>query len=722
MPLLLSLSLSNCAWTPEAKKAQSLERADGYYDQEQYREAVIEYRNVLQIDENDPHATQRLGLSLFQLGQIGQAFRFLQKSRELNPNDSESRLKLAMIYLLGRRQEEARDEATYVLQDDPNNLDALIVIADAATTPEEVDAALAQLELVRADHEDKAKFHLAIGNLYIKKRDMERAEQAFKSAAAAEPDSVHAHLALGNFYLTKRELDLAEEEFKSAADLAPKQSLVQIKLVDFYIATQNTEQAKTLLADLVEEVPDFLPAWRRLAEVNFAERNYEDAARALDTFLEKSPNDPDAIELRGRIHAARGEAAEAVDRYREAIKLFQEYVKRRPNNPSAHYRLARAHLRLGELSQAQLELEEVRRLAPGSAPARLLLAELNLRSGEADSIIEDIGELVKEQPSAQAYKFLGIAYTRKGDLPAALDAFQNAVGLVPGDSEARYNLGVTLRDSNPTDAKRQFEAALAISPGYIEPLTQLASMAMGEQKPAEAVMRIQKQIELVPNSGAHYYLLGTTYLASRDIEKATDAFVKSTELEPSMLSAYVRLASIYASTGQFDEALGKMNEALAQKPNDVPTLMLVGMLQHQKGDLLKARENYEKILEIKSDFAPAANNLAYIVAENDGDLERALQLAEVARGAAPDNPNIADTLAWILYKRGTYDRALSLLKEASTKLSNNAEVQYHLGMTYYKLNDLEAAWLALKRALELSSDFPGADEAREVYAALERMR
>jgi tetratricopeptide (TPR) repeat protein len=723
LQLFVFVTLTSCAWTPEGKKARYLEAADGYYDQEQYREAIIEYRNVLLIEEDHPRATQRLGLAHFQMGQLGQAYRYLQKSRELDPADNETRLKLATIHVLANQPVEAKSEASYVLEQDPKNLDALIIMAGAAETPEEVDAALAQLELVRADYSNDARFHLAVGDTYIKKRDIDKAEEAYKTAAEVEPDSIHAHLALGSFFIARRNLEKAEEEFKRAADLAPKDSVIQIRLVDFYLLSRKNEEAKTLLRGLTEEVPDFLPAWLKLAELAFSERDYEEAARALDIFIEKSPNNPDALELRGRIHFARGERTEATEKFREAINILQQVVKRRPNVPSLHYRLAQAHLRLGELVQAERELEEVRRLAPDSIPGRLLLAEMNLRTGDVDKTIENVEDLVEDQPNAQAYQILGAAYLRKRDLDRALEAYQEAVALVPNDHESRHSLGVIYRAKGDLiEAQRQFEMALSLAPGQVEPLAQLVAMAVLAQQPNQAIVRIQKQIDLVPNSGAHHYLLGSTYLAMRDQDRAIDALIKATQLEPRLLGPYARIAGIYAATGQFDEAVVQMKEAAAQNPDDVATLMILGMLYHGQGDTPNARDMYETILEIQSDFAPAANNLAYILAEEEGNFDKALQLAETARGADPDNPQIADTLGWILYRRGTYDRAVSLLKEAATKMPDNAEIQYHLGMTHFKLNQHEEAWLALKRALELSSDFPGANEARDVYAALEKIR
>ena len=148
--------------------------------------------------------------------------------------------------------------------------------------------------------------------------------------------------------------------------------------------------------------------------------------------------------------------------------------------------------------------------------------------------------------------------------------------------------------------------------------------------------------------------------------------------------------------------------------------MLSGQLNQKKGDSAKAGEAYEKLLELNPTFAAAANNLALLYAERTETLEKALELAETARNAAPEEPLIADTLGWVLYKRGTYQRALSLLKESVSKLPDNAELQYHLGMIYYKLDEKEAAWLTLNRALELSGNFPGIEEAREVLEELKK--
>ena len=168
----------------------------------------------------------------------------------------------------------------------------------------------------------------------------------------------------------------------------------------------------------------------------------------------------------------------------------------------------------------------------------------------------------------------------------------------------------------------------------------------------------------------------------------------------------------------FDQALAKLDTALTANPDNVALLMLSGMISQQQGNTQKAQEVYEKLLAKNPSFAPALNNLAWIYSETQGDQEKALRLAQKAREGAPEDPQIADTLGWILYKKGNYEWALSYLNESAAKLSGNADVQFHLGMTQYKLGDGPAAKQTLQRALELDPKFTGAEEARKALEEL----
>jgi tetratricopeptide (TPR) repeat protein len=319
--LMATVLAAGCSRSPEAQKARHLERGDQYLQKGQNREAVIEYSNVLRIDPNDARAGRQLGLAHYQLGEFGRAFPYLVKASELEPDNADLRLKLARVYLLSRRPVEAQAHVATVLGKEPKNFEALLLSSGTVTTPQEADAAITRLEAARADFGDKAKLHLALGTLYLRKRDVAKAEFAFREAVAKEPKSLEAHTALGDFFIAKRDIPQAEAEYKAAAELSPAGSEARLKLANFYLASGRPDEGKRILTEMTQKAPDFLPAWRRLADIALSEQKYDESLKALEPVFKKNPSDLEGRMLRGRVHLAKGETTEAIDEFQKLLKL-----------------------------------------------------------------------------------------------------------------------------------------------------------------------------------------------------------------------------------------------------------------------------------------------------------------------------------------------------------------------------------------------------------------
>ncbi len=705
--ILVGMAIAGCAWSPEAKKARATSNGDRYFGEAKYKEAIIEYKNVLQIDGKNAHAFEHLGYSHYLLGEMQQSFRYLSKAKELAPENVQVRLKLGTIYLMGRKADEARGEAEFVLEKEPKNLDGLLLFAGAANTKEEVENALQRLVGALPDFAEKAKFQLALGVLYARKGDATGAEQAFKEAVSKEPKSAEAHTALGNLYLAKRDAEQAEEEFKTAAELASIGSQEQIKLADFYLLIGKSDQAKTVLQETVSKAPEFLPAWHRIAQIAFTERNYDEAIKALDPVFKKNQADPEGKFLRGRISLAQGKNA-------EAVQDFQGILKLNPSAVQARIQLASAYAQSGDVLKAKGELKEALTVDPNSSEAGLALAELEIRTRGFQQAIDQLKKIVDRQPRLPiAHVLLGTAYFGNGEFDNAANAFRGAMALAPKDPRGPFLLGQVLEASGKTtEAKKQYEAAVVLGPAYLEPLARLAAHDIYEKKPGHAIERIKLQISLVPESAALYSLLGKTQLAIGEKEQAEVSLNKAIEMEPRLSDAYTVLGRIYAESGKDDQALGKLEDAIQKNPKEASALMLSGIIHQKKGNLAKAREAYEKVVALNPQFTPAANNLAYMYAAYGGDLDKAFQLALKAHEAAPEDSGISDTLGWILYKRGEYQWALGLLKEASAKVQDNPEMLFHLGMVQHKLKENESAKLNLTKAIGSGADFPGIEDGK----------
>jgi Tfp pilus assembly protein PilF len=99
------------------------------------------------------------------------------------------------------------------------------------------------------------------------------------------------------------------------------------------------------------------------------------------------------------------------------------------------------------------------------------------------------------------------------------------------------------------------------------------------------------------------------------------------------------------------------------------------------------------------EFVPALNNLAYIYADKLNNVDKAYELAQKARKLRSD-PSVADTLGWVLYKKGDYQQAQTLLQESAGKLPQNSDVQFHLGMASYMMGQADTARAAFQQALK----------------------
>jgi spermidine synthase len=113
----------------------------------------------------------------------------------------------------------------------------------------------------------------------------------------------------------------------------------------------------------------------------------------------------------------------------------------------------------------------------------------------------------------------------------------------------------------------------------------------------------------------------------------------------------------------------------------------------------------------------ALNALAALLSEM-GNLDEAFPLAERAVGLAPDNGMILDTYGWILFKQGKHAASVEILERSASQFPNHPVALYHLGAAYETTGRNDLAREHLTKALSISGDFKGADEARELLKRL----
>ena len=112
----------------------------------------------------------------------------------------------------------------------------------------------------------------------------------------------------------------------------------------------------------------------------------------------------------------------------------------------------------------------------------------------------------------------------------------------------------------------------------------------------------------------------------------------------------------------------------------------------------------------------ASNNLAYLLSEQNNQMDEALKYAQTAVELSPTEPAFCDTLGWILYRKGLYGSAIPYLERASAN-PGSVVWKYHLAMAYAKSGDRQRGRKLLDAALKANPKVPEAKIAQEVIGS-----
>jgi len=700
------------ACSKEAKKTRFLAEADNYFKTSDYDKAKLTYLNVVRLDPQNALAFERIGTMWLEEWAPLRAAAFLAKASELDPNNVQYRLRLARCYLAAGQFAGAKKEALKVLELSPDNGDAIVALAEAARSKEDIEATQEQLQ--KFPKKDDLSFYLASANLFLAQGDLAAASDALQQALTIDPKSSAAHMTTGDLHLLQKDAKQASEEFKKAADLAPIRSIERLKHAAFELSTGNTEETRKVANEITKQAPDYLPAWCLLAELAVRNKKYDEALSLLENVFSRDAQYTDGRRTESEALLAKGDTKKAVD-------VLEHLDQTYPDSPLINYQLARAYLKNNNVDQAKLALDKAISINPNYDDANLLLAEANLRSGHSEAVIEPMTRLLRKRPDLRsAALLLTAAYGSLDRFDDAEAVIRDQVRFAPQDPQPQTALGLTLRQAKRNDEARQaFEKAAELAPDNLWLVDQLVELDLLDKHFDSARQRIQRHFQKTPDSPAAHFLEGKILTAEQKWDLAQAELQKTLQVDPNFSSAYDLLIQTYLATNKLSQAVTQLQAELSKNPNNSQALMTLALLYERMKDYSKARDAYEKVLSITPDFVAALNNLAYLYAEQLNDLNKAYDLARKARDKQGDDATINDTLGWVLYKRGEYQQALPILQGSAEKLADNPEVQFHLGMTAYMMGQTDLAKVALKKAASAGKDFHGKDESTRRLALLE---
>ena len=151
-------------------------------------------------------------------------------------------------------------------------------------------------------------------------------------------------------------------------------------------------------------------------------------------------------------------------------------------------------------------------------------------------------------------------------------------------------------------------------------------------------------------------------------------------------------------------------ENCPEKDDQTRLLFSLGSAQERNGQFEGAVASFQKLLVIDSVHAPALNYLGYMLADRGEQLTYATQLIERALKISPDNGAYIDSYAWVQFKLGNLELALTELKKAAELITGDAVIYEHLGDIYRAMGNDSEATRNYQHALEID---PGNAQIQE---------
>ena len=280
--------------------------------------------------------------------------------------------------------------------------------------------------------------------------------------------------------------------------------------------------------------------------------------------------------------------------YGNTLDFWQYAVQRNPDSWSARLNFGQALLQRGDTAGALAQFEAGRDVNPDYFSVHLGLAQALDALGRRDEAIAEDETALKLNPynPDPAFALGEIYYAELGQIPKAIEFYQIALRIDPGNVGANHELGKILYRTG------QFP---------------------------EAASHLEQALQQEPDSAEAHNLLGKTYLKLQRLPDATEQFAEAVQLDPDNESMHSDLGVCLAQLRRLPEALAQFQAAVQIAPNSSQAHYNLGSLYLVSGQADAAVAEYQAALRIDPHFTAAQNRL--------GQAE-----AMAAHGAAPATP------------------------------------------------------------------------------------
>ena len=302
---------------------------------------------------------------------------------------------------------------------------------------------------------------------------------------------------------------------------------------------------------------DYLPARVRLAEALLDAGDLEQSARLFSEL--KDPACEPAVQFGlGRIAAAQGRHAEAIQSFERAVALFPEFG-------SAHYALALSYRATGKRDEARAELQRHAEFGARWPALRDPILET------VDALRQDPGALIKR----------GTRLADAGDLEGSIAAHEAALARDPSLAQAHENL-ISLygRTRNWAKGEEHYNAVARLGAMTADASYDYGVLLAMQDKSEPAAQAYRQAIALNPQHARAHNNLGQILERQRQFDAAAAEYRQAVDSQPTLRIARFNLGRMLVAQSRFDDAISELQKLSEPRDAETPRYMFALAAAH----------------------------------------------------------------------------------------------------------------------------------------------
>lgn len=646
-----------------------------------------------------------------------------------------------------------------VLEKEPENARARLLLARAELLRGDIEAAAADLEkvnaadVVPAEEYEPLRWRLAYARRQYDEivqalsvpraglSDGERllylglahagagrsaeAREALTKAVAARPEDGEALAALALATAASGDAAAAREMLTAGVRRLPNDERVQRALGDLEFRAGCLPEAEAAYRRAVElgsprsRPVEYLGSASGLADVLLAQSKVDDASALAEQLSKNVPDAGVTVLLNARLAAVKRD-------YGTALENLQKLLNANPESAQLRTMVAGIQLEQGALEQASANLRRVLAAHPDAEQARRLLARVQLAQGrpkEADETLAQGGggadlalmraraalasgdtkraiatldELAAQGvPTEDARLDLAGAYIQAGRADRALEILDAAKGGANAGSRREQLRLVALAGKDRPAAIRGLGDYADRNAGDARAVTFAALTLAALGEFDAARARLGKLAETAPKDADVRVNLARVEARAGRLGAAEAVLREAAKLRPDA-PTYVGLAQLAAARGREEEAIRLLEQARGADAKATQPRLLLARAYLAKGQLEAAKKVSDELLAIEPN-SPQPHLLAATLAVRAKDTERALREANEAVRLAPEVPIVVLAKGEIHEQLGQRAEARAAYRRAASLAPNSAAPAAALARLEIAAGNAEAALAAARR-------------------------